>query len=461
MPMQTHGLFFSAKKAENKKMNQSGAAALSATVQKGKRKRNVPKDSSNNEVFIDDSGRVADLPDPDDDHNHYLGEDSMSGDEAVNGSHAQGSSSNSYQHKPNGLDVLFGIIQRNPTIMYPPDNHFEARDIVVREAASICLPSGGCSKSLQTTPGCSPDEDDPLFELPEGSQGCSPSTRARRKSRLEEMTTQDGSSDATLQGGLSMKDQKESQLQKMMALLGQRLSGPGTGSSGEASAVSTGDKEKDRGASGELMDERTKANIAAQRDHEALLHAATFHHKQLDAYIACLYEFNHTVFGTLPLKDMLYQMHKVGVKGQAHLASFEEHHRAARKAELLRRVREIGKDGNVSLSANKEPLPQSVTSQASATAAAGTTASSIKVPDVQAEPRLTARQEDEYFNTMIAEAEENAKKVISMGLDDIDDEELAMQASLPIHQDGEMDPYQYMMMYGMPPPQVNDTSSYH
>ena len=70
------------------------------------------------------------------------------------------------------------------------------------------------------------------------------------------------------------------------------------------------------------------------RSTAALAASAAYHHRQLDAYVGTLYDFNHQIFTSLPLNDMLFQLSKLGSDTAAHVVNFNDAQIAKRVGRL-------------------------------------------------------------------------------------------------------------------------------
>lgn len=61
---------------------------------------------------------------------------------------------------------------------------------------------------------------------------------------------------------------------------------------------------------------------------------AQYHHKQLDAFLKLVYEFNHTTFVKLPMADTVQLLSRCGREAVAHVMEYEMHLRMQREGRL-------------------------------------------------------------------------------------------------------------------------------
>ena len=234
-----------------------------------------------------------------------------------------------YVHTPNGLDLLFATVQRSPALMYPPRDRFAARDKLVsgalfHEAVSI-------EKKLSAL--CS--EEEPLANGRDNTTTNNPVSVAGGVQSLRQLT----SPASQRQRAASAGKKRDDEVRNMLSLLGAKLSkGAAASSTGEGPTAVVDDNDRaDCNLSSERQRiEREKADLQVQYQQiSTSVSSATHHHKQLDAYLTCLLEFNHGMFGSLPLADTLINCCRLGkTDASMHLLTFEEHTKAMRKRKV-------------------------------------------------------------------------------------------------------------------------------
>ena len=464
-----------AKKQQRKAETKELKAAVTTLLKKGSApKKNDKKggkrareEGSGEEVAVgeeqlhildnddDDDGGYADV---DDDNNNIINEDDRYLDA-------------NYEHVPNGLDIMFATTQRNPALMHPPKDRFECRDKLV---------SGGMYKEARELEKafinlCEKEEGIIRKRAEDAAAAASGGVvSSSSPSRLAQMT----SPSTQRQRAAAAGKRKDMEVRTMLSLLGAKLgkssnnnNNTSEGATTTTTTTATADNDATAAPSAadevELRDiETKKMDLQAKYTKLATtdVASATHHHKQLDAYLTCLLEFNHNLFGTLPLKDTLYNCSRLSkTDAGMRVLTFEEHTKALRKRRIeteMERTFWNPQQQNSSTSTTTNPriasnLPNGVSTtdfdieqiQLRAAAFMGskpatTTAVSNEIPEDGSWEELLAHQ-----NNGGGAMEDDFEAEYEDLRGDMDDH----------HQhraDHEMDPYEYLMLYGVPPPSM-------
>lgn len=261
-----------------------------------------------------------------------------------------------FTHQTNGFDHMFALVQRNPVIMYPPRNRFVARAMLNRngplgdDGNQILIHRPQTERFLRIsgqkrTTRDETDENENIKESPRDDTDL-------QNIPLSPTSTNPKSAASIL---MDRKAEHEASVRDILSLLDQRLAATrpsdsarsATPQANNALNIQNGHENLNSSHVSNNNDNDNSEHVQLPtRDRLLQQHidalslrmlsdttttsvsnlasAALYHHRQLDAYLGSLYEFNHQVFTSLTLNDLLFQLGKLGRDAAAHVTNFTE-----------------------------------------------------------------------------------------------------------------------------------------
>ena len=181
-----------------------------------------------------------------------------------------------------GLAMFLAMIQRNPIIMYPPNDAVEQRELF--------LATQHDREEDHKNDGEFTDVDK-FFE-------------SRRNAEVRQEMEKMGSNQQP-----QHKETFQDVLKRVLAI------------------------QHPKGGA-QMSSKRGASSISV--NHAAASVSANYHHQQLDAFVATLFEFNHTSFLRLQLKDTLQLLARCGTEAKTHILELERVQRGAREEAVER-----------------------------------------------------------------------------------------------------------------------------
>lgn len=240
-----------------------------------------------------------------------------------------------YQH---ALPQFHAMVERNPTLMYPPAGILEARE--QKRLADFLKECEGLSGAVDPNNNSSPNSGDPA--VPYGSVRASlypvqphQETLAEIHNFLAEYDRQEGGDNNNNNNNNVIPASDAQGVDEPTAAASESPPPPPARPLTEAEKV-----EAQLRARWEALQQRRQQQRAANASlpsHEHHQHhysdedLAKYHHTQLNALIRLFYEFNHNEFVKIPVKQTLDLLARCGRESIAHLTEFELQEREEKK----------------------------------------------------------------------------------------------------------------------------------